>query len=131
MALADNVQRYPETRERKIVNDEQLHRLHLTLISTVSSLPLPLLMRVLEEIRTIIMACSGSGGLAVESQRVGNSDAVGNTRGDQEPDGKGEELAEALLLEVIANVGDREKEGAMRWWYDNRKKLIASDCEAS
>jgi hypothetical protein len=75
----------------------RLHRLRLVLISTVLSLPLPLMVRVLEEIRDIIV-------------NVGEVSAR-------------TELADALFVEILENVGDREKEASMRWWYANRLRL--------
>jgi hypothetical protein len=79
---------------------ERLHRLRLMLISTVPSLPLPLMIRVLDEIRDIIV---NMGEVLVRT-----------------------ELADALFVEILENVGDREKEASMRWWYTNRLKLAQS-----
>ncbi|KAJ6509021.1 hypothetical protein C8R45DRAFT_462923 [Mycena sanguinolenta] len=73
--------------------NERLHRLHLTLISVVPSLPLNLLPRVLEEIKTILTATNS---------------------------GKAAELVDATFVEISEQVGDREKELVMRWWYENR-----------
>lgn len=93
-----------------ILNEAQLHRLHLTLISTVASLPLLLMIRALEEICSIITARNQSGG------GVSGVD-------DGEEAEKTKELIDALFTEIIEGVGDREKESAMRWWYANRQKL--------
>lgn len=87
---------------------ERLHRLHLTLISTVPSLPLPLMIRALEKIRSIVMTRPKSDGGVWE---VG--DDVGEER-------RRKELVDALFVEILEGVGDREKEAAMRWWYANR-----------
>ncbi|KAJ7043901.1 hypothetical protein C8F04DRAFT_1070849 [Mycena alexandri] len=91
-------------------NDDRLHRLHLTLISVVPALPLKLLPRVLEEIGTILTrgrgAQSGSGG--------GGG-------------GEAKELVDAMFVEISERVGDREKELAMRWWYDNRLAFSYSE----
>lgn len=70
---------------------ERLHRLHLALISAVPSLPLALLPRVLGEIRAAVL-----------------------TRA------RAKDLVDATFVEISERVGDREKELAMRWWYDNR-----------
>lgn len=78
--------------------NERLHRLHLTLISTVPSLPLPLMIRVLDETRNIIVKV-------------------------EEPREK-KELIDALFAEILDNVGDREKEASIRWWYTNRPRLV-------
>jgi hypothetical protein len=79
---------------------ERLHRLHLALISTVPSLPLPLMIRVLDEIRNTIMN-------------------VGDPR-------ERKELVDALFVEML-EIGDREKEASMRWWYTNRPSLAQAD----
>jgi hypothetical protein len=81
---------------------DRLHHLHLTLISTVPSLPLKLLPRVLQEIRNILMA----------------------------PGGKVKELADAMFVEISQRVGDREKEYVMRWWYDNRDSFHGGEDES-
>lgn len=83
--------------------DERLHRLHLTLISVVPSLPLKLLPRVLEEIRTILTTRGGA--------QSGSGDKV-------------KVLVDATFVEISERVGDREKELVMRWWYDNRISFL-------
>ncbi|KAF9465773.1 hypothetical protein BDZ94DRAFT_1159342 [Collybia nuda] len=96
---------------KNVLNEAQLHRLHLTLISTVASLPLPLMVRALEEIRYIITA---------QTQSDGDVPGVG---GSVEAETK-KELVKALFTEILEGVGDREKEAAMRWWYTNRQKMV-------
>lgn len=86
---------------------ERLHRLHLMLISAVSSLPLPLLMKVLGDIKVVILGLSP--GSANEKEEKGAQ--------------RREELVKALFMEILEKVGDREKEAAMRWWYANREEL--------
>ncbi|TFK68447.1 hypothetical protein BDN72DRAFT_681562 [Pluteus cervinus] len=110
----------------------QLHRLHLTLISTVSSLPLPLLARVLEEVRIIIVAYQGSDSGAAPARRPRVKDKGRHSdKAKAEQLGKlRSELVEALFTEILEKVGDREKEEAMRWWYDHREKLVAGDRKA-
>lgn len=68
--------------------------MHLALIATVPSVSLVLLPQLLETIRSEIL-----------------QKAV--------PERKGE-LVDALFKEILENVGDQEKEYAMRWWYDQR-----------
>jgi hypothetical protein len=80
--------------------EERLHRLHLTLISTVPSLPLTLLPRVLDNIRMIITRHS-------DGERK-------------------KELIQALFDDIVEKVAEREKEFAMRWWHDNREALGGS-----
>ncbi|KAF7365404.1 hypothetical protein MVEN_00412900 [Mycena venus] len=86
-------------------NDERLHRLHLTLISVVPTLPLKLLPRVLEEVKTILTTRGGGGG---------------DVQLDVSSGAKAKELVDATFVEISERVGDREKELVMRWWYDNR-----------
>jgi hypothetical protein len=88
---------------------ERVHRLHLVLISMVSSLPLSLMSRVLEEIRTILSAQPDSDEVTEESA------------------GRRRELVEALFSEFLEGVGDREKEAAIRWWYQHRPMLISGE----
>ncbi|KAI6114154.1 hypothetical protein F5141DRAFT_1195176 [Pisolithus sp. B1] len=74
---------------------DRVHRLHLALVSSVSSLPLALLSRVLSIVDGII-------------------------EGIENDDIKCDELLEALFQEIINNVGDAEKEFAVRWWDERR-----------
>lgn len=87
----------------------RIHRLHLTLISTISSLPLPLLARVLPEIEVAI--------IADEPQRVVDLTPHPSSSAKQ----RREELVEAVFEEILESVGDREKEYIMKWWYAHRE----------
>jgi hypothetical protein len=93
---------------------DRVHRLHLMLISTISSLPLPLMLRALDETRRLITAYpaddSGAGALGdpEESGKVGKA-----------------ELLEALFRELLEKTGDQEKEVAIRWWYKHRSVLLS------
>jgi len=94
---------------------EHVHRLHLMLISTISSLPLPLMLRALDETRRLITAYP---------------DGAVNTiaaAGDPEESGKGDkaELLEALFSELLEKTGDQEKEAAIKWWYKYRPVLLS------
>lgn len=80
---------------------DRVHRLHLALVSSVSSLPLALLSRVLLVVDGII-------------EDVENDDT------------KCDELLEALFQEIINNVGDAEKEFAVSWWDERRVKWARS-----
>ncbi|KAJ6512070.1 hypothetical protein C8R47DRAFT_1291837 [Mycena vitilis] len=84
---------------------ERLHRLHLTLISVVPSLPLKLLPRVLEEIRSVLTTRGGAQSDSGDKVKV---------------------LVDAAFVEISERVGDREKELVMRWWYDNRGSFYAT-----
>lgn len=66
----------------------------------VPSLPLKLLPRVLEEIRTILTTRGGA------------------------PSGSVKVLVDATFVEISERVGDREKELVMCWWYDNRISFL-------
>lgn len=83
---------------------ERVHRLRLVLISMVSSLPLLLMSRVLEEIRVMLLTTADS---------------------DSAEEGRRKELVDALFGEFLEGVGDREKEAAIRWWYQHRPMLIS------
>jgi hypothetical protein len=90
-------------------SDEQdhLHRLHLTLISTLPSLPLSLFPRTLESVRSIVLSLPL------------------HTDGDE----RRKDLVEELFKEILERVGDREKETVMRWWYDVRAELLGGGRE--
>ena len=93
---------------------ERVHRLRLVLISMVSSLPLLLMSRVLEEIRIILLTTTSDAPQPADSAE--ESAAEGRRR---------KELVEALFSEFLEGVGDREKEAAIRWWYQHRPMLIS------
>ena len=78
-------------------SSDYLHRLHLTLIATLPSVSLVLLPRLLEVIHTIVLE-------------------------NATPERKGE-LVDTMFKEILENIGDQEKEFAMRWWYDHRDAL--------
>jgi len=81
--------------------NEHLHRLHFTLVATVSSVSLALLPRVLDECKAVISSLSES---SVATRRS--------------------ELTQTLFREISENVGDAEKESCMRWWYENRASFV-------
>jgi hypothetical protein len=98
--LATSAQSSPPTSNAR----DRLHRLHLTLISTLSSLPLALLPRTLCTIRSIILSLPAK----VDEDKRRN------------------ELIKELFKELLEKVGDKEKELAMRWWYEVREELCGS-----
>ena len=102
--------------DTKTTTTDRVHRLHLMLISTISSLPLALMLRALEEARRLITAYPADS----------DADGVGAVDAEEET-GKGgkAELLEALFDELLEKTGDREKETAMRWWYKYRPELIS------
>ncbi|KAG2113665.1 hypothetical protein BD769DRAFT_1490433 [Suillus cothurnatus] len=77
-------------------DDERKHRLQLTLISCVPSVPLALLPRLLDPIRSFMDAAQD------EKDR--------------------QELIDALFEEIKVRVGDKEKEYMIRWWGELRMK---------
>lgn len=83
------------------VDQDHTHRLHLTLISTLPSLPLPLLSRTLTSIHSIVVSLPL------------------NVDGDK----RRKELLEELFREIL-KAGDREKDLVMRWWYEVREELV-------
>ncbi|KAJ3976861.1 hypothetical protein EV361DRAFT_789464 [Lentinula raphanica] len=90
---------------RNLENDEshleQKHRLRLTFVSCVSTLPLALLGRFFEEIDRLDEESRGNSADATELVQQGH---------------KRTELMETLFREISEVVGDREKEFVLRWW---------------
>jgi hypothetical protein len=77
----------------EVVDGEHVHRLHLTLISALPSLPLKLLPRGLEEMKSFIVS-------EIDEERK-------------------KELVDAVLKETLERVGDQEKVIVMSWLLDN------------
>ena len=113
MVLTDAIRELSSSSCATSSNDEKrrerLHRLHLTLISTVPSLPLKLTMRVLEE---ILVALKG-----LPQIRTGENDC------DATESKQRKELIEALFGQLLEGVGDREKQAAIQWWYQHEGEL--------
>ncbi|PFH53347.1 hypothetical protein AMATHDRAFT_1408 [Amanita thiersii Skay4041] len=97
-------------------SEEHLHRLHLTLIATVSALPISLMLGVLDQVREIIINVPKD----CDSNTEANKSEI--ERQERRPGNKAmrDELITALFEELLERVGDREKEAAMRWWYANQ-----------
>lgn len=93
---------------------DRVHRLHLMLVSSVSSLPLPLMLKALDEIRLLILA---------QPQPLGDGGVIADTSGETQQ-GKREELLDALFTELLEKTGDREKEAGIQWWYRHRPMLV-------
>lgn len=93
---------------------DRVHRLHLMLISSVSSLPLPLMLKALNEIRLLILA---------QPPQIGDGGVIADTSGETQQ-GKREELLDALFTELLEKTGDREKEAGIQWWYKHRPTLV-------
>lgn len=93
---------------------DRVHRLHLMLVSSVSSLPLPLMLKALDEIRLLILA---------HPQQSDESGVIADTSGETRP-GKREELLDALFTELLEKTGDREKEAGIQWWYRHHPALV-------
>lgn len=89
---------------------DRLHRLHLMLIATVSSLPLSLMLLALDEIRILMTAYAPDDSGADTSAGEGALQKA--------------ELLAALFSELIEKTGDREKEAAIHWWYKYRSTLV-------
>lgn len=93
---------------------ERLHRLELTLVSTLSSLPLTLLAKALDEVLTLWTGEEWRGAEEAEGKKEEGKEKRG-------------EVVEALFAEILEGVGDREKEYAMVWWYRHRAALGGGD----
>jgi hypothetical protein len=105
-------------RQEDDTSPDRVHRLHLTLISTLSALPLRLLGKALEEAYKAIVAVEPTtASRSIESTPTLPLSATTTTRK--------RELVEALFREILEGVGDREKEFAMSWWYEHRHALLA------
>ena len=99
--------------------EDRTHRLSLMLISTVSSLPMSMMLRALDEVCVIISAYSSYSSPSQD-------DSKGDEEGSQsERKGRKKELLEALFSEILENIGDCEKEAAMKWWYRYRPVLMS------
>ena len=112
-------------------DDGRIHRLSLMLISTISSLPVTIMLRALDEVYHIITSAfsspspsqdggGGGGGVVVD---YGNNEE-GSQRSERRKRRK-KELLEALFSEILEKIGDCEKEAAMKWWYTYRPVLIS------
>jgi hypothetical protein len=98
-------------------DDDRTHRLSLMLISTISSLPVTIMLRALDEIYIIINAID-DGNKDDEEEEEEGSQSERNGRGKKE-------LLEALFSEILEKIGDGEKEAAMKWWYTYCRVLIS------
>lgn len=85
-------------RNTAAVSSEQLHRLHLALIACVPSVSLPLLPRLLEEVKALIQSSSTQEGRPEEMRGA---------------------LVQALFKAILQDVGDAEKEFLVGWWLDH------------
>src|SRR5882757_9113405 len=80
--------------------DDRPHRLSLMLISTISSLPMTIMLRALDEIRTIITAPSHSrDDSGVNDDDGGNKDDEASQ--SEKRGRKKKELVEALFFEIL------------------------------
>nr|VWO96328.1 Carnitine acetyl transferase [Ganoderma boninense] len=91
---------------------EHLHRLHLTLISSVPSVPLTLLPRLLTEVKAIVLSVP----LSSRERTV-----------DRRAEEMRRELVEALFKAISQDVGDAEKDFAIEWWYENLQNLVRAE----
>lgn len=112
-----------DTSIRSDMGEARLHRLRLTLISAVPSLPLSLVLRALEKIKTMITSIPMSSPKLISSEP---SESILSNGGEKEKDGTRDELVEALFQEIMGQVGYREKGVVMQWWYENRMDLQAT-----
>lgn len=94
---------HPLDSDGTALDQGRLHRLRLTLISTVPSLPLVLMLQALEQIKATIIPTHPSSSLDAQGRR--------------------DELVKALFDEIMERVGYSEKSAAMKWWYKNRAAL--------
>ncbi|KAJ2926403.1 hypothetical protein H1R20_g10695, partial [Candolleomyces eurysporus] len=100
----------------------RVHRLHLTLISTLSALPLKLLGKALEEVYKIIITVKPTTASTYIESTPTLPSAMTTTGTTTK---RKRELVEALFGEILEGMGDREKGYAMAWWYEHRAALLA------
>jgi hypothetical protein len=109
--------------------DDHIYRLSLMLISTISSLPIAIMLRALDEIFIIIRAYSSYYSPSRDDDDSGVDDDDGSHKDEEgsqsERKGRKKELLEALFSEILEKIGDCEKEAAMKWWYTYRPVLIS------
>ena len=117
--------------------DDRTHRLSLMLISTISSLPMTVMLRVLDEIYIIINAYSYSYSSSLapspRDQKAALVEIKMKKVHSRTPSSerkrrrrKEKELLEDLFSEILEKIGDRKKEAAMKWWYTYRPILISN-----
>ena len=112
-------------------DDDRIHRLSLMLISTISSLPVTIMLRALDEVYHIITSAYSSPSPSQEGGGGGGGVVVdngNNEEGSQQSERRKrrkKELLEALFSEILEKIGDCEKEAAMKWWYTYRPVLIS------
>ena len=80
-------------------------------------MPLVLLPHVLGNVRDVI-----------ETVNAEEDDAEHRTATDRRARRR-RELVEALFEEIAQRTGDQEKEYAVRWWYDNRARLLGEEIQ--
>lgn len=100
---------HPLDSDGTALDQGRLHRLRLTLISTVPSLPLVLMLQALEQIKTIII-----------STPPPNTHSSSSSSDTQKRRG---ELVKNLFDEIVGLGGNKEKSAAMKWWYENKAAL--------
>ena len=83
---------------------KQRHRLHLVLVSTLSSLPLVVLPDALNAV----------------------SDAIRHSSSEEQ-----QQLAKEVFKEIMENVGDLESVYCLRWWEEQRDALEGAGEETS
>ncbi|KXN93401.1 hypothetical protein AN958_00325 [Leucoagaricus sp. SymC.cos] len=103
------------------MNLERLQRLHMTLISAMPSLPLPLMLRVLGEIKKIITSIPPSSISLQQPASLSPTDMAPQKQ--QEVRSPRDELVKSLFEQIMEHVGYREKSAVMQWWYENRVDL--------
>ncbi|KAF9523889.1 hypothetical protein CPB83DRAFT_647670 [Crepidotus variabilis] len=102
---------------------DRVHRLKLVLVSTISSLPVSLMLRCLDEVRDLLLPGplppKPSPSIPLDKlQELKASTAQAKSEENRK------ELLEALFSELLEKTGDREKEAAVRWWYQYRDLLV-------
>jgi hypothetical protein len=110
--------------EEKHTGGEKLHRLRMALVSCVSAAPFVLLGEVLDEVqRTITEADTRPRPSEIKGKGKASATETAGIPKQALTLKRKQELIRALYREVIEEVGDREKEFVIQWWYANLELL--------
>ena len=106
-------------------DNDRTHRLSLMLISSISALPMTIMLRALDEVYIIISAYSYSSSPSRDDSSGADDGNIREGSEQSERQGRKKELLEALFSEILEKIGDCEKEAAMKWWYTHRRVLAS------
>ena len=106
-------------------DNDRTHRLSLMLISSISALPMTIMLRALNEVYIIISAYPYSSSPSRDDSSGADDGNIREGSEQSKRQGRKKELLEALFSEILEKIGDCEKEAAMKWWYTHRRVLVS------